>query len=86
VNELGAVKLERDVAGIVSAAAKGGRYELRDLFARSVQMTLIMNMEEDEWEEISKMNGPQLERETGVSWKLDADERKRARGVVKDRS
>jgi hypothetical protein len=86
VNELGAVKLERDIAGIVSAAAKGGRYELRDLFARSVQMTLVMNMEEDEWEEISKMNGPQLERETGVSWKLDADERKRARGVVKDRS
>lgn len=86
VNELGAVKLERDIAGIVSAAAKGGRYELRDLFARSVQMTLVMNMEEDEWEEISKMNGPQLERETGVSWKLDADERKRARGVVKDRA
>jgi len=86
VNELGAIKLERDIAGIVSAAAKGGRYELRDLFARSVQMTLIMNMEEDEWEEISKMNGPQLERETGVSWKLNADERKRARGVVKDRT
>lgn len=86
VNELGAVQLERDVAGIVSAAAKGGRYELRDLFARSVQMTLIMNMEEDEWEEISKLNGPQLERETGVSWKLDADERKRARGIVKDRA
>lgn len=86
VNELGAIKLERDIAGIVSAAARGGRYELRDLFARSVQMTLIMNMEEDEWEEISKMNGPQLERETGVSWKLDSDERKRARGVVKDRA
>lgn len=86
VNELGAVKLERDIAGIVSAATKGGRYELRDLFVRSVQMTLVMNMEEDEWEEISKMNGPQLERETGVSWKLDADERKRARGVVKDRA
>lgn len=86
VNELGAIKLERDIAGIVSAAAKGGRYELRDLFARSVQMTLIMNMEEDEWEEILKMNGPQLERETGVRWKLDADERKRARGVVKDRA
>lgn len=85
VNELGAVRLERDVAGIISAAVKGGRYELRDLFARSVQMTLVMNMEEDEWEEISRLSGPQLERETGVSWKLDADERKRARGVVKDR-
>ena len=85
VNELGAVRLERDVAGIVSAAAKGGRYELRDLFARCVQMTLVMNMEEDEWEEISKMSGAQLERETGVSWKLDAEDRKRARGVVHDR-
>lgn len=85
VNELGAIRLERDVAGIVAAAVKGGRYELRDLFARSVQMTLVMNMEEDEWEEISKLGGPQLERETGVSWKLDAEERKRARGVVKDR-
>jgi hypothetical protein len=85
VNELGAVRLERDVAGIVSAAAKGGRYELRDLFARCVQMTLVMNMEEDEWEEISKMGGAQLERETGVSWRLDAEDRKRARGVVFDR-
>jgi hypothetical protein len=86
VSELGAVRLERDVAGIVSAAARGGRYELRDLFARSVQMTLIMNMEEDEWEEISRMNGPQLERETGMNWKLDAEERKRARGIVRDRA
>jgi hypothetical protein len=85
VNELGAVRLERDVAGIVSAAARGGRYELRDYFARCVQMTLVMNMEEDEWEEISKMSGAQLERETGVSWKLDAEDRKRARGVVFDR-
>jgi hypothetical protein len=86
VSELGAVRLERDVAGIVSAAVRGGRYELRDLFARSVQMTLIMNMEEDEWEEISRMNGPQLERETGMNWKLDAEERKRARGIVRDRA
>jgi hypothetical protein len=86
VSDFGAVRLERDVAGIVGAAAKGGRYELRDLFARSVQMTLVMNMEEDEWEEILGMNGVQLEKETGVVWKLDAEERKRARGVVKDRA
>jgi hypothetical protein len=43
-------------------------------------------MEEDEWEEISRMNGPQLERETGMNWKLDAEERKRARGIVRDRA
>lgn len=85
VNELGAVRLERDVAGIMATAVKGGRYELRDLFQRSIQMTLVMNMEDDEWEEISKLEGKALERETGVVWKLDADERRRARAIVKDR-
>nr|OQO25964.1 hypothetical protein B0A51_06288 [Rachicladosporium sp. CCFEE 5018] len=84
VNELGAIRLERDVASIVGTAVKGARYELRDLFARSVQMTLIMNMEDDEWEDIAKLSGPQLERETGVAWKLDGEERKRARAIVKD--
>ena len=87
VNELGAVRLERDVAGIVAAAVRGSaRYELRDVFARCVQMTLIINMEDEEWEEIGKLSGAQLERETGVEWKLDAEERKRVRGIVKERS
>lgn len=84
VTELGAVRLERDIAGIVAAAVKGGKYELRDEFARCTQMTLIMNMEDDEWEEISRLSGAELDRETGVVWKLDADERKRARALVKD--
>lgn len=86
VNELGAVRLERDIAGIMASAVKGGRYELRDLFARCVQMTLIMNMEDDEWEEIERLSGAQLERESGVSWKLDESERRRVRGIVKDRA
>lgn len=86
VNELGAVRLERDIAGVVAAAVKGGRYDLRDLFGRCVQMTLVLNMEEDEWEEISALPESQLERVTGVVWRLDADERRRARGIVKDRS
>ncbi|KAK4556184.1 Golgi transport complex subunit 4 [Recurvomyces mirabilis] len=86
VNDLGAVRLERDIAGIVTAAVKGGRYELRDLFARCVQMTLIMNMEEDEWQEVAKLDGSKLEAETGVAWKLDKEERKRVRGIVADRA
>nr|POE93370.1 conserved oligomeric golgi complex subunit 4 [Quercus suber] len=85
VSELGAVRLERDVAGIVAIAVRGGRYELRDAFARCVQMTLIINMEDEEWEEISGLNGAQLDRESGMEWKLDASERKRVRGIVKDR-
>ncbi|KAK5725860.1 Golgi transport complex subunit 4 [Elasticomyces elasticus] len=86
VNELGAVRLERDIAGIVAAAAKGGKYELRDLFARCVQMTLVINMEDDEWEEVGKLDGAKLEKETGVKWRLDADERKRVRAIVKERT
>ncbi|QIW98878.1 hypothetical protein AMS68_004396 [Peltaster fructicola] len=86
VNELGAVRLERDITGIMNAAVRGGRYELRDVFSRCMQMTLLMNMEDDEWEEISKLDGTQLERETGIDWKLDMDDRKFARNIVKDRS
>lgn len=86
VNELGAIRLDRDIAGIVAAAVKGGKYELRDAFARCTQMTLILNMEDDEWEEISTLSGVQLERETGVQWKLDAEERKRVRSIIKDQA
>lgn len=84
VNELGAIRLERDIAAIVTTAVRGAKYELRDAFARCTQMTLVMNMEDDEWDEISQLDGPQLDRETGMEWKLDADERKRVRAIVKD--
>ena len=84
VNALGAVRLERDIAGIVAAAVRGGRYELRDVFARCTQLTLVMNMEDDEWEEISRLDGVELERISGVEWKLDEGERRRARGLLKD--
>jgi len=82
VTELGAVRLERDVAGIVAAAVRGGRYELRDLFRRCGQITLVMNMEGDEWGEVEGLGGGDLERVTGVGWVLDGEERRRARGVV----
>jgi conserved oligomeric Golgi complex subunit 4 len=49
-------------------------------------MTLIINMEDDEWEEVAKLSGQQLERETGIQWKLDEAERKRARALVKDKA
>src|ERR1019366_10207766 len=34
ISELGAIRLERDLAGIVSAATRDGRYGLRDSFAK----------------------------------------------------
>ena len=80
VNGLGAIRLERDISGIVNAAVKGGRYGLRDTFTRCTEMTLILNMEDDEWEELSK--GPI--QEDGIAWHLDATERLRTRSIISD--
>ncbi|KAK8206543.1 Golgi transport complex subunit 4 [Zalaria obscura] len=84
VNELGAVRMERDIAGIVNAAVKGGRYGLRDAFQRCIQMTLILNMDDEEWEELAHSTD-QEQREAGMVWHLDAAERARTRSIVKDR-
>ncbi|KAL1311501.1 hypothetical protein AAFC00_001624 [Neodothiora populina] len=80
VNGLGAVRMERDISGIVNAAVRGGRYGLRDTFTRCIEMTLILNMEDDEWEELVR-NPVQ---EEGVVWHLDASERQRTRGIMND--
>ena len=85
VNILGAIRMERDISGIVAAAVKGGRYELRDLFARCTQIVLVVNMDEEEWDEIKPLNGAELERISGVVWKLDEGERRRARGLLRDK-
>jgi hypothetical protein len=79
LNELGAVRLERDIAGIITAAVAGGKYGLRDAFTRCTQMTLIMNMEDDEWDEVAEDNS----RESGIPWVLDVEERRRVRAIVK---
>ena len=79
VNELGAVRLERDIAGIITAAVAGGKYGLRDAFTKCTQMTLIMNMEDDEWDEVANDNSG----ESGIPWVLDVEERKRVRAIVK---
>jgi hypothetical protein len=79
LNELGAVRLERDIAGIITAAVAGGKYGLRDAFTRCTQMTLIMNMEDDEWDEVADDNSG----ESGIPWVLDVEERRRVRAIVK---
>jgi hypothetical protein len=78
VNELGAVRLERDIASIITAAVAGGKYGLRDAFTKCTQMTLILNMEDDEWEEVG-----QDESGEGIPWVMDAEERKKTRAIVK---
>jgi conserved oligomeric Golgi complex subunit 4 len=89
VNELGAVRMERDVAGIIAAAVHGARYSHRDAFQRVQQMCLIMNMEEDEWEEVEKIDDVEEGNrrasivDMGIQWVLDRDERRRVRGIIK---
>lgn len=82
VSELGAVRLERDIAGIIASAVGGGKYELRDQFQRCVQICLVMNMEEDEWEELIGLEDEGKGDDDGMSWVIDAGERRRARAIV----
>lgn len=79
INYLGAVRLERDIANIINVAVKGGKYGLRDSFTRCTQICLVMNMEEDEWEEFQST--PTETRED--DWQIDNEERVRARMMVR---
>jgi hypothetical protein len=80
VTELGAIKLERDLAGIIAAATRDGKYELRENFSRCIEIATIAGMEEEEWDELIIS-----ERENGAlanEWSLDKEERRRARALI----
>jgi hypothetical protein len=85
INALGAARLERDVAGLIGAAVDvgyvagaPGRYRYRESFARCVQMTLVMGMDEDEWDEVRR-GGVAAE----VVEKLGREDLIRVRGMVR---
>ena len=81
LNALGTVRLERDIAGIINIVVRGAKYGLRDAFARCTQICLVMNMEEDEWDELQAARGGAGE--NGIEWKIDREERSRARAMVR---
>ncbi|MCJ1461403.1 hypothetical protein MMC28_011785 [Mycoblastus sanguinarius] len=83
LDDLGAVRIERDIASIVGVVVWGGRYGLRDAFARCTQICLVMNMENDEWEEIQTASTGT--RDESIEWRIDGEERTRARAMVRDR-
>jgi conserved oligomeric Golgi complex subunit 4 len=85
VNALGAIRLERDVSGIVNAVVEVGsshgaplRYRHREAFARCVQITMIMAMDEDEWDDV--VGGGET---ADVVDKLGVEERARARSMMR---
>ena len=77
-NTLGAVRMERDISGIVGVVCRCGKYGMRDEFAKVLQVLMVVNMEEDEWEEI-KGGGD----DDTMHWVISEEDRIRARGIVK---
>lgn len=85
VNALGAIRLERDVSGIVNTVVEIGsshgasaRYRHREVFSRCVQITMIMAMDEDEWDDV--VGGGET---ADVVDKLSVEERARARSMMR---
>lgn len=83
INDIGAVRLERAIASLINVVVRGGRYGLRDAFIRCTQICLVMNMEPDEWAETQSLAQTDDEGD-GVEWKLNLDERIRARAIVRN--
>jgi len=80
VNELGAVRLERDVTNIAGVIIHGKKYACRDAFLKCSQICMVMNMEEDEWEELQTNADSPGE----IADRLTADERMRARAMIRE--
>lgn len=75
VNDVGAARLEHDVNEIVKVVVKAQKYSFRESFLRSTQICMILNMDEDEWEETLESGGE-------VADKLKPEERIRARNML----
>ncbi|KAK9235947.1 COG4 transport protein-domain-containing protein [Lipomyces kononenkoae] len=72
VNELGAIQLERDVAGIISHVSQGKWYFLREKFVRVAQLVMVLGLDEQELEA------------GGIEWVLTEEERRRAATIRVD--
>lgn len=79
VNEHGAVRLERDINNIINIIVHGRRYGFREAFIKCTQICMIMNMDDEEWDEMQQQNEQGVE----IADKLTADERMRARAMIK---
>lgn len=71
INELGAIKLDRDVSKIIGTVSTG-HYSLRDKFVRVAQIVLIIGLDD-------------VDEEEGVQWVLNESERQRARLIRVER-
>jgi len=80
MNALGAQRMERDFSGIIGVVARGGRYAVRDSFARVSQICMLVNMEDEEWDALVE---EEQQGDEEMAWVLSEDERRRARAMVR---
>ncbi|UKZ85779.1 uncharacterized protein TrAFT101_001625 [Trichoderma asperellum] len=73
----GAIRMERDFSAIVDVVSRGN-YSVKEVFSRVMQLLMVANMEDDEWDEIMVQDG-----EDGIDWVLTEDEKRRARSLVR---
>ncbi|KAM0280380.1 hypothetical protein ACHAQH_004093 [Verticillium albo-atrum] len=76
----GVIRMERDFSSIVGTVAKGN-YGVRELFARSSQILMVANMEDEEWRELAAAADDD---EDEMIWVLTEEERKRARNLIRE--
>ncbi|KAK4202444.1 putative oligomeric Golgi complex subunit 4 [Triangularia verruculosa] len=77
----GAIRLERDVNGIIGVVSKGN-YGVREVFGKVGQILMVTNMEEEEWEELLAEEEEGLD--GGMVWVLTEEEKMRAREIVRE--
>ncbi|KOS16705.1 Calcium-transporting ATPase 1 [Escovopsis weberi] len=71
----GAIRMERDLTGIINVVSRGD-YTVKDAFGRVVQLLMVANMEDEEWEEVCAGE------DGGIEWVLTDEEKKKARSLV----
>lgn len=77
-NALGAIRIERDFIALVDVVSRGD-YAVREVFSKVLQLLMVANMEDEEWDEIMAQDGE----EDGIDWVLTDEERRRARSLVR---
>ena len=80
VNAVGAARLEHDVNEVIRVVVKGQKYIYRESFERVRQILVVMGMDEEEWEEVTREGAGEW---SGLE-KLGVEERERARGMVRE--
>lgn len=77
-NALGAIRIERDFIALVDVVSRGD-YAVREVFSKVLQLLMVANMEDEEWDEIMAQDGE----DDGIDWVLTDEERRRARSLVR---